>query len=417
MERTHLFSPNINVAVQFTIIGAVKVEELKEAIVKAVNCNQILSCKIRLRENGDAYYSLSDEPVFTIQITEKDRDEIITNQERIPFELEKGEMVRFFIQPDGNGAKLVIIAHHLAGDGLSISYLVEDIMTALGGSDPKFKPLKLCTLKDLPKDSNLNIFMRFLTNRLNAGWEKSKKVFQFEDYKNMFQRYWKDRETVIFSEKLDITVLDLLQKKSKEHNVTLNSLITTVLLRAEGKKADTGLAVSIREDKNQSMGNFASGISIIYKYDESKNFWENAACIQKLIYKKLKANKNKYFLLQFLGHIDSTLIDGAYFSAYDGYNDKTAELVKNMFGYNNNTKDISITNLTRLEQQLTYGKYTITDFIFIPPVVPNAKHMFGIVTLGENLHVVMHVWKNNQNSKELEFFNKVMEYIREIVNK
>lgn len=62
IDRTHLFSPNINVTVLVTISGEIKPEELTRAIWEAVKSNGILSCRIELKENGDAFYSVLDEP-------------------------------------------------------------------------------------------------------------------------------------------------------------------------------------------------------------------------------------------------------------------------------------------------------------------------------------------------------------------
>ena len=48
-----------------------------------------------------------------------------------------------------------------------------------------------------------------------------------------------------------------------------------------------GQAVSIREGGYEGMGNYATGSSTDYEYDEKKNFWENAHVVQYLIQNKL----------------------------------------------------------------------------------------------------------------------------------
>ncbi len=415
IDRTHLFSPNINVTVLVTISGEIKPEELTRAIWEAVKSNGILSCRIELKENGDAFYSVLDEPVFNIQILNESVPVIIKAQERIPFELEKGEMVRFFILPGSQEVKLLIMAHHLAGDGLSLAILTEDIMAALSGSGTVHKPLRLLLREDLPKKSSLNALMHLMAKELNSKWSKSGRVFTFEDYRRMFSKYWENRETVTYSQALASDFLELMKKKSRDYKVTLNSTITTALLRAEGKKSDVGIAVNIRKDGNRTMGNYASGISIICCYKEKLDFWTNAQRVHKLIYKKLNSNRKKFFLLQFLGQLDGSLTDSAYFSAYEDYGNKTAVMIKNMFGYGNRPKNLSITNLTRLDINLNYGRFTLTDFIFIPPVAPNAKHMFGMVSLGGKLNLVMHVFKDNKEQEDKEYFQKVIAYLNKAV--
>lgn len=51
--------------------------------------------------------------------------------EKIPFAIDKGELVRVFIIPSGDKTQIMIMAHYLAGDGKSINYFVKDIMDAL----------------------------------------------------------------------------------------------------------------------------------------------------------------------------------------------------------------------------------------------------------------------------------------------
>ena len=58
-------------------------------------------------------------------------------------------------------------------------------------------------------------------------------------------------------------------------------------------------------------------------------------------------------------------------------------MVRDMFGYHGNPKGISVTNLGKLPIPTCYGAYRLKEFVFAPPLVPNAKRLFGVAALGE----------------------------------
>lgn len=62
----------------------------------------------------------------------------------------------------------MIMAHHLAGDGKSIIYLIKDIMNALAKKPLTYKPLVLLK-KNSFSDTRLGI-MKYL---LKMSWDKS----------------------------------------------------------------------------------------------------------------------------------------------------------------------------------------------------------------------------------------------------
>lgn len=58
-ERTHLFSPNINIAISFCIRANLCIDTLKSAIDKAVQNNEIFSCRLGFKKNGQVFYEHS----------------------------------------------------------------------------------------------------------------------------------------------------------------------------------------------------------------------------------------------------------------------------------------------------------------------------------------------------------------------
>ncbi len=426
-ERTHLFAPAINIAMSLDIQGDVARAQLESAVGAAVRANGILSCKIALWDNGEAFYESLETPVYSIAATQDSFEEIIARENRAAFDLEHGELVRFYIRKIPGGATLTVIAHHLAGDGLSIAFLIDGILRSLSGEDLEFKPISLLTAEEMPKDSELGGSLQFMLRTLNQKWRNSGRVFNFTDFRRMFEKYWEGRESEIFIHSIEKAQTDALLSAARRHGVTLNTVLTTAILQAadfpgawkrqinplfgrmfSSGPVDAGMAASIRRDGYAGMGNFATGISILYGYDGGMDFFDNAIAVHRRIYEKLDSEAKKYFLLQFIGSMEPTLIDSAYFSAFDGYKDSSAKTVAKMFGYAGRPKGVSITNLGQLPLAASYGSFAVRSFRFVAPLVPNARRIFGVATHDGALTLTLQVPKDEKLAEEKAFFEQTV---------
>ncbi len=419
-ERTHFYAPAINIVMLVTITGEPSEAELNYAIHKAVGKHDILRSRAYLDQSGDSFYSLMKKArsriIMKVVTSADEWKQLIKEQERIPFHISSGDMIRYFLLKHEDEVQLVIVAHHLLGDGLSLIYFIRDIMKVLEDPATTYSrmPIKVLGKKDIPKNAKINPMIRLMMKLVNRKWNRNRKIFHQDEFHEMFESYWNKRETEIMDELFTGRELEKLIYLCKLNEVTVNSAIVTAFLYGVRVEKEVGLAVSIRPDKFEGMGNYVSGISIRYQLNNRKTFWENARKVQKLIYKKLNSNSAKYFLLQFLDCLEPTLVDAAYFSAFDGYENKSAAKVRDMFGYNRGSKGISITNLTRLDIPRTYGKYGINTIRFVPPLVPNAKRIIGIETIGEQMSVTLQYEKNETAQEKQEEFKCTMDLLRSL---
>ncbi len=413
-ERTWIYSPVNDIVIKVDIKGILSEEQLKKAIKDTVNHYDMLQQKIVVDNDGNAYYLKAEtfEPI--IKLIEGDWKEAAKEQEKYPFAIDIGEFIRFFYQKTETGMTLLIIAHHIAGDGISFTYFVQDIMRSISGEKVEYKQLELYNMEKLPREARLRAPITWLIKYMNRKWRKTGRKFDFNNYYKMYDQYWNNRETLIYTDILEDEVYDSIYRYSKESNLTINTMITTALIRASDELCDVGMAASIREKEFTGMGNYATGISVKYQYNETISFVENARIVQKMIYDKLYNTSKRYFLLQFMRSIEPTLIDAIYFNTCSDYNNKTAETFSKMFGYSGNPKGISITNLTKLPIETKYGDFEIADFIFVPPLVLNAKRIIGVATIGKRMVVSLHINNDNEADEHRKFFYKGMEHLRHI---
>jgi NRPS condensation-like uncharacterized protein len=230
----------------------------------------------------------------------------------------------------------------------------------------------------------------------------------------MFQKYWESRNTQIITAKLEKEQLDKLEKVSKLHKISINSIFTTALLKVANESIEIGIPVSLRDIGNKSLANYSTAISIKHKYYDTKDFWENARNVHSLIYAKINNKKSKYFLTQFMNNLSPTLIDAAYFAAFDGYSNSVSKRISNMFGYNKKSSAINLSNLTRVMEIGEESAYNIKDFYFVPPIVPNTSCMFGVATYHNEMIVTLHTMDDEGFKQKRKLMDHLMKELIEL---
>lgn len=422
-ERTWLFAPAVIVATQVKVRGRVEIAAIRQAVITAIGRNEIMNTTVQMK-HGTAYFKEGMNAQFSFQVTGKSSETIRREQEKVPFDLEKGEYLRFFVLTNGTVETeedwtLLLLAHHLAGDGLSYAYLIQDIMRVLSGETIETKPIQLFDLTSLPEKSRISGGLKLMMGWMNWRWKNTGCQFPLKEYKRLHEHYWKQHNTYTTVTKIQGEGYSRLMKYSKETGLTVNTIITTALCKAalecgEKRRQNIGQAVSIRQDGYEGMGNFATGISVQYRYDPKLSFEENGKRVQTSLQQKLGDPKKKYFLLQFMGNIEGSLQDAVYFAAVGGYDNNAARFFSKMFGYDGNPKGISVTNLTKLPIRSTYGRFELTDYIFIPPLVLNAKRIFGIATLNDQMTISYSVEDDTKKEYMLRYFNQCMEVLEQL---
>lgn len=416
-ERADLFEPNIYIEFLVQILGNPSVEGLVLAVKAAFAANEATLSKISLKKDGTSFYERVNESGCSVTVVQKDWKELIRENEKIPFNIEQGELMKVFIIQLGGKISLFIMAHHLVGDGKSITYFLEDVMNALSGEKLEYKPLRLITQNSFPKESELPVYFKLYVNNFNRKWRRSGRNFTWDDYYNIHKNYWKERSSKVIYETFSPEEINRIHIFAKEMGVSVNSYITTAFLEANRDNSTIGMAVDARLDHNRSMSNQATGISVDYTYSDKITFAENASRIHQKMHKKLDNLAKKYFILQFMPLFMPTLIDSVLLYTYDLYQNKTTQKLAKVMGYKGGkTRELGITNLTRLDIPNTYGPYRIQGAVFIPPVVSYAKHIIGVSTMDDGMVITYHFMSDQDETEEREFFERAVRNIRIIIS-
>ena len=389
-ERPNLFEPNVYISMIVKLAGNIEKEDVAGAVGVAYSNNEATMSRIVLEENGDAYYEKMDSSGCKIYVDNRDWQSIIREGEKRTFAVDKGELVRTYIIEKEEEITLLIMAHHLVGDGKSILILVQDIADVLAGKNVEYKPMLLIDTKYLLERAKLPLGVKLAVKRLNKKWKKEGQAFTWEDYYSVHKKYWNNHYSDVKIETFDVKELKENIIRTCQGGITLNSYLITALLQKFPEHKVIGVPVNVRE-KNNGMSNQTSGIAIKHQFQPSLTFKKNAAEVHKKIYSKLKSATQKYFVLLFISQLSSTLIDSVLLNTHGCYQNKLAQKMAYIMGYaENGGRDFGVTNLGKIDIPSEYRNFKITDILFIPPKISYSKKVVGICTYGDNLHVCFH---------------------------
>ena len=406
-ERANLFEPNVYIHLFVQILGKPPLDDLVNAVQIAFTKNEATMSKIVLEQDGTAYYEKMKESGCKISIARDNWQNIIEKNEKIPFHINQGELMRVFVISTDEKVSLLIIAHHLVGDGKSIVYFLEDVMKSLSGEEREYKSLRLLTKEYFPPKTDLSLYLKSYVNKFNKKWRKNGMIFTWENYYDIHETYWKERSSKIIYKTFSLEETNQIRLQAKEIGITVNSYIITAFLRADKKKrfAGVGIPVDIRQDHNRSMSNQTGGIRVDHIYSDKRAFAENARQVHDKVQNKLKHQEKKYFVLRLISLFIPTLIDSVLLHTYGLYQNKTTQKLAGVLGYTKHKMNyFGISNLARLDIPDAYGSYGISDIIFIPPAISYSKHTIGISTMRDEMIISCHVMDNHDKVKEQEFF-------------
>ena len=354
------------------------------------------------------------------------------DEQKIPFDLQEGPLIKFLLICSADTSDLVIISHHCICDGLSMVYLVKDIAMYL--DDPGMKvqalPLPPAICKENLAASSSADFIGALTKllaySLNRAWNKTKVLFSGNDYEKLYSDYWKRKNIGLLTVNLSKDMTDALIEKCRVVHVTVNSALTTAFSLAQYdlqgnrrrylKKAL--LAISIRhlftDPPGDNFGLLAIGNEIDLPCGKG-GFWRIADRFHAKT-KEMLANPRKALsLMAPLDYIEPTLFDAIYFVESGALNNKAARLFKSIVLSKTGKpkRSLDITNLGIVKD----CSASLKTIYFVPILSSNYEKTIGIVTFGGEMNIVLMFDHSVIEQGMMESFkNKFLQNIHEAAN-
>jgi len=403
-EKSDLLVPVGGNSLLLSFRGNVTVEDLKEAVVTAAKSNWLLGCKA-VRDGGEA--SLHSVKDFSLEVfvEEDSPSHIIAREEKRRFAIEDGELCRFFILYDGGKPRLLIYAHPLAGDGVSLCFLAEDIMRALSGEMPS--PRMVSLVEGVYTHKAMRFYLKWFTALLKKNWQKKNISLSFENAKELHQGYWQERESRSFFRTIYGEDLERLSALARIHGSSLSTAVAAALLKASGGKTQLKLCPNLRSEET-GMGDFITDLWIFGSYNENLSFWENAKALQKQLERQYHDPRKlgaKGILRRELG---PALSESAAFYSFGQLGDFSAGMASRLLGYRT-PGGLGLCDLQSLPIPIHYRDCAIDELYFIPALTPDLKKTVGVSVLGGSLTLSLHVLNDSGMPGTRTVFEKAVD--------
>lgn len=239
--------------------------------------------------------------------------------------------------------------------------------------------------------------MSLLIKKWNSDWKSNTNIYSQNEFKKLHSRFNQENESRILTANIPYNQLLELKRKCIKNEVSINDAITTALILAQQKhhpkhmnqKQEIAIPINIRNDlafnPKDSLGNFASAITIKIKLDDTGDFWESVRLVRKAILKKTSSDKKKWLIMNLYSEMDPNLIDSLYFSTYGNSKNETASKVATSLGLTDDPQSTGLSNLGKVSLNNYIGNKYIKDCFFFPPKVPNAGITIGVITIKDTL--------------------------------
>lgn len=439
-ERTHNKAPNSNVSIIATIKGNVSSEKLRTVIKKMQVRHPLLNSHLK-EEGKDVFLIGNGSMEIPLKVIQREGDNHwnrrIIEEHKIPLDLVNGPLIRFILLYSPEISDLIVFCQHCICDGMSLAYLIRDIMLWLEDPSKLVIPLLPPVVDEeaIPVDIKPSTAIRILGKTISKKWEKNEVIFDYNDFNEIHKVYWEKytykAELLQFSKE----DTEAFVKVCRKHGVTVNTALISAFAIAQNEihpekhkyLTKFGSAANIRDfllkPVGDSFGFFAGGIKFEYKYDENRNLWD----VAKAIHQKVHPEKTRKESLT--GTLDNfqmpaSFMEAQFFAAFGHLILPGSPSYNKIHAFINDKKNLAIkmvkkriskglvlaqimTNLGNLKFPENYGDLTLQNVILMPSCSPYTELAYGVVTHASKLNVTLNYMDSSISTK------KVLE-IREI---
>lgn len=401
-ERIMLMLP-FNVVLVGRVRGTIEPSEVKAALEQLRLRHPLLAVRAKIEEDGSGNLLSQDVPSIPVHVVSRiTEDQWLTRVEeefRTSFPIDTGPLLRCALIHSENLCEIILCGHHVICDGMSLGYLLRDLLSSL--ADPKKEPatpvfpppIDRSTVETPPTG---NAVQRFFMGLINKKWAGKGKRFSEADMHRMHTEFWQRNTGMqLLAWEMNVEDTARLVERSRVEKVTVNAALWAAFLAAqyeiqgdrERHRQRSALAVNTRDKLNtpagEAFGFYASSLTVKLPYNPRDAFWENARSIHSIISKELAA-ANLFRMLS-SEEIHPTLLDSLYFQKYGLLEGAIQGKFLRKMGWHQITYGYALTNVGRLDIPTRYGTLEL-DSVYGPLFYSDVEEkMVGVITVGGRL--------------------------------
>jgi len=403
-ERAVIMLP-LNVVMAACIRGPLDRANLEAVLGRLRMRHPLLAVRVDLKDDGTAFFTTEDVPAIPVHVESRESESqwitCVEREIRTPFTMETGPLFRCALIQSTEVSELIVCGHHGICDGMSLVYLLRDILEQLTNPS-KVEPLcpPIIRFDTVTIPPTINWIVRAIIRLINRTWRRKKLSFDFGLMRQMHQRYWQKNSNVRllvwqFSESETAS----LAKRCRAEGVTVNSALWAAFMAVQHElqgsrerfRNHAGLAISTRDKLNvpvgEALGFYASSHKVILRGYQDKSFWDTA----RIVHTQLKHSIDSANPFQMLTAtlLDPTLLDSLYFSKYGLSRNRMSERLLKRMMWDRVSHGTVITNVGRMDIPTLYGDLRL-EAVYGPFIYSdvNEKNV-GVITVGNRLSFAM----------------------------
>jgi len=394
-ERMFFMSPACTVMMAARITGPVDITRFQKALETVTGIHPLLRAKIVFDSDHEAFFSsehVRSIPLRIIpRISEQQWMDEMKREARIPFELEKGPLIKCILLHSPDVSDLLVLCNHSICDGMALAICIRDLLELYHDPNKRVEvihpPDAMNILK--PSISVHGLIGQVIASYTNWKWRKNPYVFGSEEYSTLYSSYWSDKNPGFVLFEFDRTESERLIAICRDHEVSIGSALSVASLFAyeeicgEFPKPKQKIMMPFdlrrREHVEDVFCLCVGSIQFPFKYSRDKTFWQNATSFHQETHSRLSCKKLPGIQIP---PFDPSLMDAmASYSAfvYRVSQKNTLNEILKKFGEDPNTIAYSLTknfensipclvptNLGNIEFSETYGEIKLDQLVFLP---------------------------------------------------
>ncbi len=392
ISRMHISSPNATVVMGCNLSADITESQLRRSLEEIHQAHPLVSKILSIDHNNDAWMLPMEELSFDIKSYQNQTYAWIV-EKHLKDEWNIGmPLIKFLINHQEGQSQLIVSCNHAICDGLSLVYVLEDIVANLESEIiPGCNP-PILLYPDLLPGTHSKWPFRLFAFIFKRKWKGVQLVLNETLMFKIYQAYWKNRDTKILTVTFDESQTHKIVSLAKAQGVTVNTYLTHLLYRSEThvnpEEAAKPVILSINlrdkltKDPHRQVGYYVTAIRVsLSKLFNRRNY--SIQLLQKIIRQKLSLTAlHKSLALYFFEPIFFDLIQLNKFKIrHDRSLQKFA--LKESIGVKNS---FALTNLGRLQPKYPNSKI-LTGFLPVAIVSDTIGKYVSVFTYQDQMHL------------------------------
>ena len=405
-ERTLLMLP-LNVVMVGRVSGDVDHSKVGVSLESLRGRHPLLAVRVEIEDDGTGWYLANGVPPIEVQLEPRQDEQQwlqrVKQEFRTPFPLERGPLVRCALIHSPDVSEIVLCGHHAICDGMSLAYLLRDVLGLVGCAgrgDMELLHPPAINSSTVPAPPRSNPILRFMMGMINRKWAKKGIRFGEAEMRQMHGAFWKaNADAKVLAWTLNPASTSALAQRCRAEGVTVNTALWTGFLAAQhdvqGKgrryRQRSALAVSTRDKLTvpvgEAFGFYAASLTVNLPYSSSDRFWDSARRTHARIAREL--SKTNLFRMLTAEAVHPTLQDSLYFRKYGLLDDSMPDRLLRKMEWHEVRYGYALPNVGRLDIPTTYGQLQI-EAVYGPSFYSDVdEKVVGVITVGGRLSCIL----------------------------